>query len=102
MYNARPADTRQQQSRVHARIVSLENLQLQVECQRARLVLPARIGLWWIRGLCVHNARPANTQRQQSRVHARIVILENIQLQVERQRARLVLSIRRHQSRAQQ
>ena len=68
---------------MHARIVSLENMQLQVERQCARLVLPAR------------------TQRQQGPVHARIVSLDNIQLQVERQRARLVLSIRLRQSRAQ-
>ena len=78
--------------------MSLENIQLQVESQRARLVLPARIRLMRCR---VHNARPASTQRQQGPVHARIVSLENIKVQVERQCACLVLSIELRQSRVQ-
>ena len=69
---------------MHAQIVSLENIQLQMERQCARLVLRAR------------------TQRQQGPVTARIASPENIKLQVERQRARLVLPIRLRQSRAQQ
>ena len=68
---------------MHARIVSLESINLQVERQRARYVLPAR------------------TPRQQGPLHARIVSLENMKLQVERQCARLVLPIRLRQSRAQ-
>ena len=94
----RPARTPRQQGPLHARIVSLENMQLQVERQRARPVLPIR--------------------RRQSRAHhlslvfvslvlpatghcARLVWLEHIKIQVERQCARLVLSIRLRQSRAQ-
>jgi len=61
---------------VHARIVSLENMQLQIERQSARYVLAAR------------------TPLQQGPVHARLASLENIQLQVERQSARYVLAAR--------
>ena len=51
--------------------------------------------------LSVQAVRPARTPWQQGPVHARIVSLENMQIQVERQCARLVLSIRLRQSRAQ-
>ena len=44
--------------------------------------------------LCVRAARPARTLWQQGPVHARIVSLENMQLQVERHSARYVLAAR--------
>ena len=129
----RPARTLWQQGPVHARIVSLENIKVQMERQCACLVLSielrqSRVQHWglvfvalvspstgtlWdvmhvrlehikiqVEVLCVRAVRPARTPRQEGPVHARIVSLENMQLQ-RRHCVHRVLPIRLRQSRAQ-